>query len=39
MWVAIKYVFGYTCKYGHWDCFIMQPKDAQRLKDMLGKLK
>jgi hypothetical protein len=38
VWAAIKYVFGYKCRYGHWDCFIMQSKDAQRLKDLLNKL-
>jgi len=20
VWGAIKYIFGYECKYGHWDC-------------------
>lgn len=38
IWMALKYVFGYKCKYGHWDCFILQTKDAQRLKDLLNKL-
>jgi hypothetical protein len=38
MWVAVKYVFGYKCRYGHFDCFIMQAKDADRLKHMLNKL-
>jgi hypothetical protein len=38
LWVALKYVFGYKCKYGHWDCFILNNKDAQRLKDLLNKL-
>jgi hypothetical protein len=35
VWIAIKYVFGYKCKYGHFDCFIMQPDDAKRLKGIL----
>ena len=39
VWMALKYVFGYTCRYGHFDCFLMQPKDADRLKQMLSKLK
>ncbi len=38
VWVAIKYVFGYRCKYGHWDCFIMQPKDAGRLRAFLDRV-
>lgn len=35
IWTAIKYVFGYKCRYGHWDCWIMQAEDAKRLRDML----
>jgi hypothetical protein len=38
IWIAIKYVFGYRSKYGHWDCFIMQPKDAERLRSLLDRL-
>ena len=38
LWAALKYVCGHTSKYGHWDCFIMQTKDAQRLKSLLDKL-
>lgn len=29
-WVAIKYVFGYKCHYGHFDCFILKPEDFSR---------
>jgi hypothetical protein len=39
IWIAIKYIFGYKCRYGHWDCFVLQNKDAQRLKCLLDKLK
>jgi hypothetical protein len=28
-------VFGYKCKYGHFDCFIMQPKDYSRFLRLL----
>ena len=38
-WVAVKYVFGYRCRYGHWDCFELRPKDALRLEHLLNKLK
>jgi hypothetical protein len=38
IWIAMKYVFGYRSKYGHWDCFIMQPKDAERLRSLLDRL-
>lgn len=33
--VAIKYVFGYKCKYGHFDCFTMKPEDAPRFKALV----
>lgn len=35
IWVAIKYMFGYKCRYGHWDCFILKPEDIDRLADLL----
>lgn len=35
LWVAVKYVFGYKCKYGHWDCWILRRDDAERLHSML----
>jgi hypothetical protein len=38
LWISIKYIFGYKCKYGHWDTFIMRPNDAIRLRIMLDKL-
>lgn len=32
IWIAIKYIFGYKCKYGHFDCFMLKSKeDAGRL--------
>lgn len=31
IWVAIKYIFGYRCKYGHFDEFLFQAKDAYKL--------
>ena len=27
IWVAIKFVFGYKCRYGHWDTFMMKEED------------
>ena len=35
VWKAVKYVFGYKCKYGHWDCTILTQKQTQRLKELL----
>jgi len=33
--VGIKYIFGYKCKYGEWDCWILNQDDVLRLKNML----
>jgi hypothetical protein len=38
IWVAVKYVCGYKCRYGHWDVWTMQSDDARRLRDLVGKL-
>lgn len=38
IWVATRYVFGYKCKYGHWDCWIMRYEDISRLRQMLDKM-
>ena len=35
IWVAIKYVFGYKCKYGHWDCFTLRPSDVAKMMLLL----
>lgn len=34
-WSAIKYTFGYKCKYGHWDCWILRNEEAGKLRAML----
>lgn len=36
---GVKYIFGYRCKYGHWDCFIFNEKDADKLQAMADALK
>ena len=35
LFIAIKYIFGYKCEYGHRDCWIMRKDDSQKLFDML----
>lgn len=35
IWIAIKYIFGYKCKYGHWDCFMMRNEDLSKIKKIL----
>lgn len=37
IWVAIKYVFGYKSRFGHWDCFLLKQEDHPRLLAMLSK--
>lgn len=34
-WTGIKYTFGFTSKYGAWDCVILKQKDAERLSKLL----
>ncbi len=34
LWAGIKYIFGKTSKYGHWDEFLLSPKEVKRLRDV-----
>lgn len=34
-WRALRYVFGYRCKYGHWDCTIINREGAKKLRAIL----
>ena len=36
---GIKYIFGYQCRYGAFDEFIINPKDIDKLKDIVHYLK
>lgn len=38
LWVGIRYIFGYKSKYGAWDCFLLKPEDAPRLRSLLDRL-
>lgn len=38
LWVAIRYVFGYKCRFGAWDEFILDVDDVSRLKMLLDKV-
>ena len=35
IWNAIKYIFGYKSKYGHFDSFLMKPEDIDNMVSML----
>lgn len=37
VWMAIKYVFGYQCRYGHWDCFLFEKETAVQMRDLLNR--
>lgn len=37
IWLAIKYVCGYKCKYGFWDCWELRREDTERLRCLLEK--
>lgn len=39
IWIAIKYTFGYRCKYGHWDCWELKKEDISRLIKTLKQVK
>jgi hypothetical protein len=31
-WVALKYIFGYKSKFGHWDCVTVSHEECVNLK-------
>ena len=31
IWLAIKYIFGYKCRYGLWDCVLINEEEAAKL--------
>lgn len=35
VWLAIKYVFGFTPAYGHWDTTLVDPADYDRLSSLV----
>ncbi len=36
---GIKYIFGYSSRFGEWDQFIFQEKDEVELREFLNQLK
>jgi len=38
LWLGIKYIFGYKCRYGNWDCWELHENDIERLRDMCNEL-
>lgn len=35
--VATKYLFGYNCRYGHWDCTSINVEQGKSLRDYLNR--
>lgn len=35
VWIAVRYIFGYRCRYGHWDNIEMKHEDVTRLRGLL----
>ena len=35
VWVAIRYIFGYRCKYGEWDCVMLGEEQLQQMLDFI----
>lgn len=36
LWLGLKYILGYKCRYGHFAEFILNPEDAGRLSSLLS---
>ena len=35
LWLGLKYIFGYKCKYGHFNCWTLLEEDVGKLKKMI----
>lgn len=36
IWEAIRYVFGYRCRYGHWEEFVMGEEHLADLRQIIA---
>lgn len=34
IWAAIRYVFGYRCRYGHWEEFVLGEEHGDQLRQI-----
>lgn len=39
IWIAMKYIFGYKCQYGHWDQWSLRHEDADKLINLIKNFK
>lgn len=37
LWKGIRYIFGYQCKFGHWDCVLLKDNDREEIIKILEK--
>lgn len=37
LWAGLRYIFGYKCKYGHWETTSVKYSSAVRLRELLDK--
>jgi len=37
LWLGIKYIFGYECRYGHWDESLLLGDQVRQLRTMCDK--
>lgn len=37
--IAVKYLFGYTSKYGHFDCTMFSPDEVIKLRAFMNSVK
>lgn len=35
--VGIKYIFGYQCRYGYWDCCTITYEESKKIREVLEK--
>lgn len=36
VWIALKYIFGYRCEYGHWDCLLLDEAKGIEVRDFIN---
>lgn len=34
VWGALKYIFGYSCRFGHWDEFLFGEEHIEKLEEL-----
>lgn len=39
IWNSIRYIFGYKCRYGHFDEFLLNPEDCDKFIALLTRYK